>query len=118
MLRALLSNLDSMPGVARDTVIYHGRYHNTGAGDVSLAIETQANGILQEYSVHFEIASPEDVALIRGVPSDSVLFPGRKILTYTIPAGTGIIIFLTCSFDTASVVTEITENTTVIPPIF
>lgn len=118
MLRALLSNLDSMPGVARDTVIYFGRYHNTGLDEVSLAIETQANGILQEYSVHFDLSVPDEVSLIRGVVSDSVAFPGRRVLTYALPPDTGIIIYLTCSFDVAAVSTEITENTTVTPPIF
>jgi hypothetical protein len=107
-----------MPGVARDTVIYFGRYHNTSDSDVSLAIETQANGILQEYSVHFDLDSPEEVSLIRGDISDSINFVGRRLLTYVLPARTGIVIYLTCSFDVAAIATAITENTTVTPAIF
>ena len=118
MLRALISNLDSMPGVARDTVIYFGRYHNTGNAPVSLAIETQANGILQEYSVGFSIDVPDEVSLVRGVVSDSVAFPGRKVLTYNLEANSGIVIYLTCSFDVQPIVTEITTDTHVTPPIF
>lgn len=118
MIRSFLSNLDSMPGISRDTVVYYGREHNVGAVDINVDVELKANGILHEYAVHFELAAPETVAFIQGVVSESTTYPGRKKIRYTLAPGTGLALFLLCSFDTVSLYTELSADTVYDPAIF
>ena len=124
MLKTLISNLDAMPGIARDTVIFYGRFENVYVSPIAipsdkqdkqeepfpatLHIETKANGILHEYAYHFDLTDGSIVALLQGTKTASVLYAGRIVVNYDIPQNTGIAIFLICDLDTENEVTQLT----------